>query len=59
VCQPFALLLQPFEELGVRVLREAADALSDSAVKVRDTARVYITTDTAESAVFTGLEGEL
>jgi uncharacterized protein YukE len=59
VCQPFALLLQPFEELGVRTLRQAADALTDSAKKVRDTATSYTTTDNAQGVVFTSYENDL
>lgn len=37
VCQPFASRLQPFEELGVRTLSQSAEALTDTAKKVRDT----------------------
>ena len=59
VCQPFALMLQPFEELGVRTLRQAADALTDSAKKVRDTAKSYTTTDDAQGVVFKSYEAEL
>ncbi|TDV48707.1 type VII secretion target [Actinophytocola oryzae] len=59
VCQPFALLLQPFEELGVRALGDAADALSDTAGKVRDTATSYDQTDSAEARTYTGIEGAL
>lgn len=59
VCQPFALMLQPFEELGVRTLREGAEALTDTAGKVRDTARSYEQTDTAEARTYKGVEGAL
>lgn len=59
VCQPFAMLLQPFEEWGVRTLRQAADTLADSAKKVRDTVQAYTDTDTGESAVYTGIGDEI
>jgi hypothetical protein len=59
VCQPFALLLQPFEDWGVRTLRQAADTLADSAKKVRDTAQTYTTTDAAQRVGFTDIEGDL
>ncbi|HEU5472182.1 MAG TPA: type VII secretion target [Actinophytocola sp.] len=59
VCQPFAQLLQPFEELGVRALRQGVDALADTARKVRDTAKGYTTTDTSEAAQYQGMEGDL
>lgn len=59
VCQPFAQLLQPFEELGVRTLGQGADAIADTAGKVRETARTYTTTDTTEAAQYQGIEGTL
>ncbi|OLF15096.1 type VII secretion target [Actinophytocola xanthii] len=59
VCQPFAMMLQPFEELGVRTLRQAADTLADTAGSVRDTARSYTGTDSAEATVFTQTEQRL
>lgn len=59
VCQPFALLLQPFEELGVSTLRQAADTLADAVKKVQSTTRSYTDTDTTHQATFTTMEGEL
>jgi hypothetical protein len=59
VCQPFALLLQPFEEWGVRTLQQAADTLADSAKKVRDTTEVYTTRDEAQAATFRSYERDL
>lgn len=59
VCQPFALLLQPFEELGVRTLRESAEALADTARKVRDTVRDYDTTEAGEAARHESIEADL
>ncbi|OLF13881.1 ESX-1 secretion-associated protein [Actinophytocola xinjiangensis] len=59
VCQPFAMLLQPFEELGVRTLRDSAEALADTARKVRDTVRDYDTTETAEATRHESIEADL
>jgi uncharacterized protein YukE len=59
VCQPFALMLQPFEELGVRTLQQGADALADTSRKVRDTSQSYTSTDTSEATQYRGLEGAL
>lgn len=59
VCQPFARMLQPFEELGVRTLRQGAQALTDVAKKVRDTARSYGTVESDEERTFRGYEREL
>jgi len=59
VCQPFAMMLQPFEQMGVNALKQAADTLSETAVKVRDTAKVYETTDTMNAASHKGIEGTL
>lgn len=59
ICQPFALLLQPFEENGVSALEQGSDALTDTARKVRDTATSYTGTDTGEAADFRGIEGEM
>ena len=59
VCQPFAMLLQPFEELGVRTLGQAADTIADTARKVRDSATSYTSTDTAEAAGYGTIESAL
>jgi Excreted virulence factor EspC, type VII ESX diderm len=59
VCQPFALMLQPFEELGVRTLQQSVAAMVDTARKVRDTATSYTGSDTAEAARLRGIEGAL
>lgn len=59
VCQPFALMLQPFEELGVRTLRQAAETLADTARTVRETVEVYEGQETAQAAVYKGVEGAL
>jgi hypothetical protein len=59
VCQPFAMLLQPFEELGVNTLRQAVDAFSDTAGKVRDTVKSYESTDRAHAVTYKGIEETL
>ncbi|UJW35249.1 ESX-1 secretion-associated protein [Saccharothrix sp. AJ9571] len=41
ICQPFAMLLQPFEEMGVNALKTAVESLSETATKVRDSAAAY------------------
>lgn len=52
ICQPFAMLLQPFEQMGVNALNQAATTVQDNAGKVRDTARVYDTTEGTEATRF-------
>ena len=59
VCQPFAMMLQPFEELGVRTLREGADALVETARKLRETTAGYTGTDTAQAAQYRDVADEL
>jgi hypothetical protein len=59
LCQPFAAMLQPFEELGVRALRQAGDAMAETARKVRDTSASYSGTDTQEASRYRTLEGGL
>jgi hypothetical protein len=59
VCQPFALMLQPFEELGVRTLKQAADTVAEAARKLRDTAEHYETTDATMATALKGIGGEL
>lgn len=59
ICQPFAQLLQPFEELGVRTLSQGVDALTDTARKIRDTSAGYATADTTEAGRYQGMQGQL
>ncbi|SFP32605.1 Excreted virulence factor EspC, type VII ESX diderm [Amycolatopsis arida] len=56
ICQPFALLLDPFEQMGVRVLRQGAESVGDGAGKVRDAATEYAARedDTAAAITKTG-----
>jgi len=55
VCQPFAMLLQPFEDMGVEALVKAADTVADNAAGLRDTSRAYDQRETDESARMDGL----
>ncbi len=55
VCQPFAALLQPFEQMGVDALVKAAETVADNAANLRETARAYDEQETSESARFDGM----
>jgi hypothetical protein len=59
LCQPFAAMLQPFEERGVETLRQGVEAMTDTAGKVRDTVSTYTGTETAEAQQFRAIEGDL
>jgi len=59
LCQPFAMLLQPFEELGAGAVSQAVQTVTDTAGKLRDTAGSYDTSDQAEAQTFTTIEGDL
>jgi len=59
LCQPFAMLLQPFEEMGSNAVSQAVQTVTDTAGKLRDTAGSYDTSDKAEAQTFTTIEGEL
>jgi len=52
ICQPFAMLLQPFEQMGVNALNQAVTTVQETAGKVRDTARDYDTTEGTEATRF-------
>lgn len=54
VCQPFAALLQPFEEMGVDALTAALDTVSEASAKIRQTARDYDANEIGEAARFDG-----
>ncbi|WP_367130332.1 type VII secretion target [Saccharothrix sp. HUAS TT1] len=56
VCQPFAMLLQPFEDMGVQALVKAAETVSDNAAKLRETSRAYDDQESGESARFDGID---
>ncbi|OZM73731.1 ESX-1 secretion-associated protein [Amycolatopsis antarctica] len=51
ICQPFALLLDPFEQMGVQALEQGAESVADTAGKVRDASSKY-----AEREGVTGTE---
>lgn len=55
ICQPFAMLLQPFEDMGVDALNRAATTAQENASKVRDTAGLYHTTESTEATRFGGI----
>jgi hypothetical protein len=59
ICQPFAMLLQPFEEMGANAVSQAVETVTDTAGKLRDTGGSYDTTEQAEAQRFTSIEGEL
>ncbi|MEU5851115.1 ESX-1 secretion-associated protein [Saccharopolyspora shandongensis] len=56
ICQPFAMLLQPFEENGVEALSKAVESMQEIAEKVRSTAEDYQSVDDANSAAIGGIE---
>jgi excreted virulence factor EspC (type VII ESX diderm) len=56
ICQPFAMLLQPFEQMGVNALNQAVTTVRESAGQVRDTARTYDTTEGTEAARLGGID---
>ena len=55
ICQPFAMMLQPFEQMGLNAVRQGVGTLSDTADKVRKATTHYDTTETAEAAKFRGV----
>jgi Excreted virulence factor EspC, type VII ESX diderm len=59
ICQPFAAMLQPFEERGVEALRQGVETLTDTAGKVRDSVSTYTSLETAGAQQFQAIEGEL
>jgi Excreted virulence factor EspC, type VII ESX diderm len=59
ICQPFAMMLQPFEERGVAALSDGVESLVDTGKKVRDTVTTYSGTEAGEAAQFRGMGGQL
>lgn len=47
ICQPFALMLDPFEQRGVAALQQAQESVADTANKVRDAANSYASQERA------------
>ena len=56
ICQPFAILLQPFEEMGVNALAKGSETVRDNAGTVRDAAKAYDATETAKTSTFRGTD---
>ncbi|GGP88009.1 type VII secretion target [Saccharothrix coeruleofusca] len=54
ICQPFAAMLQPFEETGVTALSKGVEAIADTAERMRRTAESYGAQESAEAARFGG-----
>lgn len=55
ICQPFAAMLQPFEDAGVNALGRGVEAIADTAQRMRETAQAYGEQETAEAVRFGGL----
>lgn len=55
ICQPFAMLLQPFEEMGVNALAKGVESVDDTARGVRDTVKTYNEQEASESARMGGV----
>ncbi|WP_236789188.1 type VII secretion target [Amycolatopsis sp. GM8] len=51
ICQPFALLLDPFEQMGVRALQSAQESVGDTAGQVRDAVQTYTAQDQSTGQV--------
>jgi uncharacterized protein YukE len=56
ICQPFAMLVNPFEQMGVNALSTAVETVTEHAATLRQTARTYDTQEAAEAARFGGIE---
>lgn len=59
ICQPFALLLQPFEERGVEALEQGSETITETAGKVRDAASAYESAEGAQSSAIQQAGGGL
>ena len=59
ICQPFALMLDPFEQMGVQALQTAHTSVADTAAGLRDTVRSYTSHEHVHAQSFTTLEGTL
>lgn len=55
ICQPFAMLLQPFEEMGVNALAKGVESVNETAQGMRDTVKSYNEQEASESARMDGL----
>ncbi|MET0236093.1 MAG: type VII secretion target [Kibdelosporangium sp.] len=52
ICQPFAMLLQPFEEMGVNALSKGSETVRETAGTIRDAAKSYSTSEDSRAATF-------
>lgn len=50
ICQPFAMLLQPFEEMGVNALAKGVETVNETAQGMRDTVKTYDAQEASQSA---------
>src|SRR5688572_24599004 len=55
ICQPFAMLLQPFEEMGVNALAKGVESVTETARGMRDTVKSYNEQEVSESARMGGI----
>src|SRR5688572_6258580 len=53
ICQPFALMLDPFEQMGVQALQAAQASVADTAAGLRDTVKSYTSREHAHAEAFT------
>ncbi|MBB5958099.1 hypothetical protein FHS29_004707 [Saccharothrix tamanrassetensis] len=56
ICRPFAMLLQPFEQMGVDALAKGVETIGHVAEEVRATAGDYGAREQAGAAAFDGIE---
>lgn len=54
ICQPFAMLLQPFEQMGVNALTKGVETVRENAGTVRDAAKAYDSREDSQAATFRG-----
>lgn len=55
ICQPFAMLLQPFEEMGVNALAKGVETINETSQGMRDTVKSYHEQEASESARMGGI----
>nr|WP_042184235.1 type VII secretion target [Kibdelosporangium sp. MJ126-NF4]CEL16167.1 hypothetical protein [Kibdelosporangium sp. MJ126-NF4]CTQ94092.1 hypothetical protein [Kibdelosporangium sp. MJ126-NF4] len=56
ICQPFAMLLQPFEQMGVNALAQGSDKVREIAGTVRDAVKTYDAREANQTAAFKGTD---
>jgi methylmalonyl-CoA mutase cobalamin-binding subunit len=55
ICQSFALMIDPFEQMGVQALQTAQTSVADTAAGLRDTVNSYTSREHAHAQAFTTL----